>query len=120
MSKTFKTHPAWVKIPKNPALGIEYHNHESGICDIDAAPFDEPFYWQRQGCCGYNVNYYAYNGGFYSRPRRGQNYRLEFEGRMRANWRKTKHDLLKLSGEDLEDYDVKTYQHRHSALWEIW
>lgn len=128
MSKTFKTHPSWVKIRQKPQLGTEYHDHSHknadgiNVCDMDDRPYDWPFYWQAatKFNCGYNLSYYSWNGGFYSRPRRGQVYRHKYEGRSRANWRKDRDNLLKLSFEDIEDYDVLISQHRHSAKWEIW
>lgn len=122
MSKTYKTHPTWVKInnPKSSREVSEYHDHRYHDCDIDEAVGDQPFYWQRRGSCGYTVSYYSYHGGFYARPPRGRSYRQEHEGRMRAGWRKARQDMLKLNSDDIEDYDVKSYQHRHSALWEMY
>lgn len=121
MSKTYKTDPGWVKALRNNSPEIsEYHDHRYSDCDIDEAVNDEVFWWRRSGHCGYGVSYYGWHNGFYSRPPRGQIYRHLEEGRMRAAWRKAKHDMLKLDSEGIEDYDVKTYQHRHSALWEIW
>ena len=119
MSRTFKTAPNWVKLKRFKSAN-EYHDHRHGICDIAEAEDRNAFYWQHRGYCGYDVPYYGYNNGFYSRPERGQVYRQEFEGKMRANWRKQRHDMLKLNRDDLEDYDYHGQQHRHSALWEIW
>jgi hypothetical protein len=125
MSKTYKTHPTWVKInnPKTSKEVVERHDHTDGVCDINNYDKTNPFYWQRRYLgfnCGDDVSYYGYHGGFYARPRRGRLYRQEHEGAMRAGWRKAKHDLLKLDKESVEDYDVKSYQHRHSALWEMY
>ncbi len=122
MSKTYKTHPNWVKInnPKTSKEVTEHHDHRHGICDIDTAKGPDVFWWFFKRNCGYDVSYYGYHGGFYARPRRGRSYRQEFEGRIRADWRKQKHDLLKLDRDGIDDYDVKTYQHRHSALWELY
>lgn len=123
MSNTYKTKPSWVKInkPESSKEVEERHDHRHGICDIDKAVGKYPFYWQRRdGYCGYSVSYYSYHGGFYSRPPRGRSYRQEHEGRMRAGWRKARQDMLKLNSDDIEDYDVKNYQHRHSALWEMY
>lgn len=125
MSKTYKTDPAWVKALRKDSPEIrEYHDHTRHECDIDEFDeFDEKdrvFYWQRRGSCGYDVSYYGWHNGFYPRCSCGQFYRRAKEGKMRAAWRKAKHEMLKLNREDLEDYDVKTYQHRHSALWEMY
>lgn len=120
MSKTFKTNPSWVKVRQNPSIAAEYHNHENGICNIDEIPFDRPFYWENRYSCGYNVKYYAYNGGFYSRPKRGQSYKRRHEGRFRTQWNNARNDLKKLDAEGREDYDVNSYQHRHSGLWDMW
>lgn len=124
MSDTYKTKPSWVKInkPEHSYEVRERHDHRHGICDIDEAKGSKrPFYWQIRGrYCGYDVSYYSWNGGFYARPPYGRVYRHEYEGRMRAGWRKARQDMLKLSREDVEDYDVKSYQHRHSALWEMY
>lgn len=122
MSKTYKTHPSWVKInhPRSSKEVKEHHDHRRGICDIAEATGDRPFYWQRWDSCGYAISYYGYHGGFYARPRRGRSYRQEHEGRMRAGWRKARQDMLKLTFDDIEDYDVISYQHRHAALWEMY
>lgn len=122
MSKTDKTHPTWVKVQQqrnNPEV-VERHDHRNGVCDIDEAFGERPFYWQRRGACGYDVSYYGYHGGFYARPAHGRWYRREYYGRERAKWRKTKHEMRKLSREDIEYYDVESRQHRHSALWEMY
>lgn len=122
MSNTYKTKPNWVKInnPRTAKEVREYHDHTRGVCDIDEAVGERPFYWQRRGSCGYDVSYYSYHGGFYARPPHGRSYRQEFEGAMRAGWRKARQDMLKLDRDAIEDYDVKSYQHRHSALWEMY
>jgi hypothetical protein len=125
MSKTYKTHPTWVKInnPKTSKEVVERHDHTNGVCDFDDRDPRQPFWWQsrwRQANCGLDVSYYGYHGGFYPRPPHGKYYRRLMEGRMRANLRKMKHDLLKLDRYDIEDYDVISHQHRHSALWEIY
>jgi len=121
MSKTYKTNPAWVKInnPKTSKEVVERHNHTDGICDFHEGDKQAPFWWQSRNC-GYDISYYSYHAGFYMRPRRGKSYRQEYEGAMRAGWRKARHDLLKLDFDGIEDYDVKSYQHRHSALWEMY
>lgn len=121
MSKTFKTRPTWVKALEKASPAIsERHDHSSGPCDINEIESKRVFYWQRWGSCGYYVNYYGWNNGFYAREPRAKDYCRIAEGRMRAQWRKTKHDLLKLDTEDIKDYDVVSSQHRHSALWEVW
>lgn len=121
MSKTDKTNPSWVKALRKDSPEItEYHDHSQHACDIDDVKGDRVFYWNRRGSCGYNVSYYGWHNGFYPRPPRGRSYRQEHEGRMRAALRKAKHDMLKLSRDDIEDYDIKSYQHRHSALWEMY
>ena len=121
MSKTDKTDPTWVKALRKDSPEIrEYHDHRFHPCDIDEVNGDRVFFWMRRGSCGYNVSYYGWHNGFYARPPRGRSYRQEHEGRMRAGWRKARQDMLKLSREDIEDYDVKSYQHRHAALWEMY
>lgn len=129
MSDTYKTMPGWVKIfkPKKPSIVKENHDHRHGICDIHLAIGDKPFYWQRRywrgtgpGYCGYDVSYYGYHGGFYARPPRGKEIRNLMEGAVRANWRKQRDDMLKLDREDIADYDVQSYQHKHAALWEMY
>ncbi len=125
MSKTYKTHPNWVKImnPRTSKEVVERHDHINGVCDLDQIDPKSPFWWQsrwKQHNCGYDVSYYGYHGGFYARPPHGKEYRRLKEGAMRAGWRKAKHDLLKLDNEGIEDYDVISYQHRHSALWETY
>lgn len=123
MSDTYKTKPNWVKInnPRTAKEVKEHHDHRHGICDIHDAIGERPFWWQRRdGYCGYDVSYYSYHGGFYARPPHGKEYRRLFEGRMRAGWRKAKHEMLKLDFDGIEDYDVKSYQHRHCALWEMY
>jgi hypothetical protein len=124
MSNTYKTKPSWVKInhPESAKTVREHHDHRFGPCDIDKiTDKTRPFYWQRwEARCGYDVSYYGYHGGFYSRPPRAKHIRNYYEGGNRAAWRKTSHDLRKLSREDVEDYDVKSYQNRHSALWGVW
>jgi hypothetical protein len=123
MSKTYKTSPCWVKVkdPRFKKSVSEYHDHSHGVCDIDEAVGDSPFYWQRSnGYCGYTTNYYTWNDGFYPRPISSRTYRKKFESRMRCSWRQAKHDMLKLSRDAIEDYDVKSHQHRHSALWETY
>lgn len=124
MSKTYKTNPYWVKVnkAKTSKLVKEYHDHRNNPCDLDMySGGPRCFWWQRrEQKCGYDVSYYGYRGGFYSRPRRGKEISNIMEGSMRAGWRKAKHDLLKLDRDAVEDYDVKSYQHRHSALWEMY
>lgn len=122
MSDTYKTKPNWVKInnPKSSKEVREYHDHRKGVCTIEEAVGKRPFYWQRRNSCGYDVSFYGYHGGFYARPPGGRFYSRAHEGAMRAAFRKAKDEMLKLSREDLEDYDVKSYQHRHSALWEMY
>jgi hypothetical protein len=121
MSKTYKTDPAWVKLRRNTRGRIEKHNHEDGTCNFDEwvnNPGKTFSYWPRK--CGYTVSYYGWHGGFFARPPHGREYRRLFEGSIRTGWRKARQDMLKLSREDIEDYDVKSYQHRHSALWELY
>jgi len=127
MSKTDKTDPSWVKALRKDSPEIkEYHDHtkkdEDGyiICDIDDVEKPNIFYWQRRGSCAYDVSYYGWNNGFYARPPRGKEIRNLMEGANRAKWRKARQDMLKLDPEDMEDYDVKSYQNRHSALWEMY
>jgi hypothetical protein len=124
MSKTYKTNPTWVKInnPRTSKEVVERHDHSNGVCDFDSLDPKRPFWWQRWGfaSCGYDVSYYGYHGGFYPRPPHGKEYRRLAEGRMRASLRKMCHDLLKLDSEGIEDYDVISNQHRHSALWEMY
>jgi hypothetical protein len=124
MSDTYKTKPDWVKInkPESAKAVSEHHDHRFGPCDIDEiTDKTRPFYWQRWDArCGYTVSYYGYHGGFFARPPRGKEIRKTMEGMTRAAWRKAKHDLLKLDSDGIEDYDVKSYQHRHSALWEMY
>src|SRR3954471_7613731 len=109
MSKTDKTDPSWVKVLRKDSPEVRVrHDHRFGPCDIDnIEDRTRPFYWQRGGNrCGYTVNYYMWNNGFFPTPRSLQYYRKKHESSRRAAWRNAKHDLLKLSGEDLEDYDV--------------
>ncbi len=124
MSRTYKTDPSWVKIShkRKPSVVKEYHDHRNGECDIRQVANKSPFWWQKvsRQSCGYDVSYYGYHGGFYSRPPGSKAYRREHQGRTRAALRKTKHDLVKLSREDIEDYDIESHQHRHSALWELY
>lgn len=125
MSKTYKTNPTWVKIwhPRTSKEVVERHDHRNGVCDLPFLDPKKPFWWQnrwQQYNCGLDVSYYGYHGGFYPRPPHGKAYRKLYEGAMRAGWRKAKHDLLKLDSDGVEDYDVKTYQHRHAALWEMY
>jgi hypothetical protein len=121
MSKTYKTDPIWVKLRRKSPARVEFHNHENGICNFTEWYTSEmTFYPYSQKACGYTVSYYGYHGGFYARPRMNQGYRLAHEGRMRAGWRKAKHDMMKLDRDGIEDYDVKSYQHRHAALWEMY
>ncbi len=122
MSKTDKTDPTWVKALRKDSPEIsEWHDHRFGPCDIEEIDGHRVFFWQRRNKnCGYSVSYYGWHNGFYARPPSSRYYRREKEGKMRAGWRKARQDMLKLSGEDLEDYDVKSYQHRHSALWEMY
>ncbi len=121
MAKTYKTAPTWVKLRRDHKARREVHYHENGECTLeDWLNSTETFPRWKSYRCHYSVSYYRWHEGFFDRPRRGKYYRLEFEGRARANWRKERDDMLKLNREDLEDYDTKTYQHRHSALWEIW
>lgn len=124
MSKTYKTNPSWVKInnPRTSSEVIEVHDHTKTDCDIEKAHGSKrPFYWQdRYRSCGYTVSYYGYHGGFYPRPaKRSKYFRKMHEGIIRAGWRKAKHDLLKLDQDGVYDYDVRSYQHRHSALWDM-
>ena len=120
MSKTDKTHPVWVKLRSDHRARTEIHNHEDGICNFkEWYESEATFYYFRSRKCGFTVNYYAWNDGFFARPPHGKWYRREFYGRERAKWRKAKHDMRKLSREDIEDYDVESRQHRHSALWEM-
>lgn len=118
MSRTFKTDPTWVKLRRDHKARREVHFHENGECDFDEYIKRECSWWPRH--CGYTVSYYGWHDGFFARPPRGRSYRQEHEGRMRAGLRKAKHEILKLSREDMEDYDIKSYQHRHSALWEMY
>lgn len=121
MSNTYKTKPNWVKInkPQSSREVRERHDHRHGECDIDKIEKERPFWWQNGNSCGYDVSYYSYHGGFYSRPPHGKEIRRLMEGEFRARWRAQRDEMLKLSREDIEDFDVKTYQHRHSALWEM-
>lgn len=125
MSDTYKTKPTWVKIfkPSKPAIIKEFHDHRNNECDLHKINKRDPFWWRRHyngQNCGYDVSYYGYHGGFYARPPHGKAYRRMFEGIARAHWRKQRDDMLKLDREAVEDYDVRSYQHRHSALWEIY
>jgi hypothetical protein len=78
MSRTYKTDPSWVKVMRKNSPEIkESHDHRFGPCDLDDMSGSEVFWWQRpDGYCGYDVSYYGYHGGFYSRPHRGRGYRL--------------------------------------------
>lgn len=121
MSKTYKTDPTWVKLRRPSWVREEFHNHEDGVCNFDEWFNSEmTFYPWRFRACGYTVSYYGYHGGFYSRPRRNKWHMRYNEGQARAKWRKQRHDMLKLDREGVEDYDVKSYRHRHSALWEVY
>jgi hypothetical protein len=122
MSDTDKTKPNWVKVKQNINTKAvrEYHDHRRHDCDLHEADAQYIFYWQRRGSCGYDVSYYGWHNGFYARPPHGKEYRRIFEGQARAEWRKTSHELRKLSREDIKDYDVAGYRHRHSALWEMY
>lgn len=120
MSKTYKTAPTWVKLRRDHTARREIHNHDDGTCNfVEWFESDATFYPYNSRKCGYTVNYYRWNEGFFPRPPYGKWYRREFYGRERAKWRKARHEMRKLSFDDIEDYDVESRQHRHSALWEI-
>jgi hypothetical protein len=121
MSKTDKTDPVWVKLRRESPARVEFHNHNNGVCNFTEWYNSEmTFYPYSQRACGYTVSYYGYHAGFYARPPHGKWYRRDFYGRERAKLRKAKHEMRKLSREDIEDYDIESRQHRHSALWEMY
>lgn len=121
MSKTYKTDPTWVKLRNDHKARTEFHNHENGVCNFtEWLNSKETFYPYSRRQCGYTVSYYGYHGGFYPRPESSKVYTKKYYGRERAKWRKAKHDMRKLSIEDIEDYDVESRQHHHSALWEMY
>ena len=102
MSNTFKTDPIWVKIhkPSKPNIVREYHDHRNSECDLHKLDKRDPFLWRRRWNgqnCALSVSYYGYHGGFYARPPRGKEIRNLMEGAVRANWRKQRDDILKLS-----------------------
>jgi hypothetical protein len=116
MSKTDKTRPYWVKLHDDYRVRIEIHNHEDGICNFDEW-YTKKDVWPRK--CGYTVSYYGWNEGFFARgPARWLKAEVkEYYGSERGNLRKDIHNMLKLSREDVEDYDVINPRHRHGALW---
>lgn len=117
MSKTYKTRPYWVKLRDDTSARREVHDHKDGICNFKDWIDREINVWPRK--CGYTVSYYGWNEGFFAR---GASRWLraevkEYYGSERARIRKDNCEMLKLSGEDLEDYDVENRQHRHGAIW---
>ncbi len=121
MSKTDKTRPYWVKIndPLSPARR-EYHDHSRGTCDIEDFLKIKGERWRYLNTCGYDIPYYGWNGGFYS-PAVGRWAKAEKkvrEGGARAKLARDRHEMLKMSREDIEDYDVINPRHRHGVLWD--
>lgn len=118
MSKTDKTRPYWVKLrDKNSRIRTEVHYHEDGVCNFDDWEASQLSFWPHK--CGYTVSYYGWNEGFFARgPARWLKSEVkEYYGSERARIRKDMHEMLKLSLDDIEDYDVENLQHRHSAIW---
>jgi hypothetical protein len=118
MSKTYKTRPVWVKLRKECPERIEYHDHLDGICNLeDWVANQTTSWWPRK--CGYTVSYYGWNNGFFARgaARWLKSEVRIYHGSVRAGLRKDKHNLLKLSREDIEDYDVINPRARNGAQW---
>jgi hypothetical protein len=121
MSKTYKTNPSWVKLRRKSSVRQERHNHVNNECNITlptAGDRQIPF-WGRNDCY-YTVNYYGYNNGFYGRGR-GSWVRAEIRlrhGADRARLRRDSHEMLKLSREDIQDYDVVNPRPRNGVLWD--
>jgi hypothetical protein len=118
MSRTDKTRPYWVKLLDESSARMEQHYHEDGTCNFDEAVKDLQNVWPRK--CGYTVSYYGWNSGFFSR---GPASWLKAEvrirhGAARAKLRKDVHDMLKLSREEMEDYDIVNPRPRNGALWD--
>jgi hypothetical protein len=115
MSKTDKTRPYWVKL-RDPFEKAKYeiHDHRDGICNFEEQSDN---IWPRK--CGYTVNYYRWNSGFFSRgPARWLKAEIRISnGSARARLRKDIDEMLKLSREDIIDYDSINPCHRHSAVW---
>lgn len=120
MSKTDKTRPYWVKLADTTYKARkEYHDHADGICDIAQATGKDVMWYRGNGSCGYGVPYYAWHDGFY--PTGGRWAKAEKrvrEGGARSRLARDRHELLKLSGAELEDYDVINPRHRHGVMWE--
>lgn len=121
MSKTDKTDPYWVKgnDPTQRAR-TEYHDHSTGDCDIADAKGREVFWYSRSGNCGYNIPYYRWNDGFYSNAvgRWAKAEKKIREGSARTKLARDRHELVKLSRDEIENYDVINPRHRHGVLWE--
>lgn len=122
MSKTYKTDPSWVKLRKNTKLRREVHNHRlhSSMCDLRETTLSSwKTCWQDRDSCFYYVRFYGYNGGFYSRTSKWLKAEVRLRhGAARAKLRTDMHELMKLSVEDMEDYDIINPNHRHSATWD--
>ena len=100
---------------QNPQWREENHNHERGICDMQANVV-ECYTWSGRGCC-----YWANDLGnqhIWARGRHEQVYRKEANGHARTTLRSQLRIMMKMSRKDLEDGDFQTFPHRHQALWD--
>lgn len=73
--------------------------------------------WDEQNPNGWNRNYFDMMYLF-KRPKREQVYRAKANGKERNYLRKHIREQLKLSFEDVENYDFQSFPHRHGALWD--
>lgn len=120
MSKTFKTRPYWVKMNSNDYANVKKmtHSHEDGVCDVQ--PLRQGDHYAKK--CGYEVNYYGYNAGVFGR--KGADGRwvktavAKFNGKDRTRLRRDLREMLKLSLDDIEDYDIINPRPRNQALWD--
>jgi len=118
VSDTDNTKPFWVRIAQNPELRNEAHDHSRGPCTIDTQNIQ--LWWTIKGhACGYEPKFSAtriYRGS----SKAEQMYRNKANGKDRTALRKIRQKLLKMSREDIENSDVQSFAHRHSALWDAW
>lgn len=121
MSRTDKTNPLWVRIRQNSDWVVERHDHRNNICDLNS--LDEflkiSYYWMDRRRCTYWIYKSINRSIHYSGSKWFKSYRDECNGKERNNLRMSMRDYEKTNRNDIEDCDFQSYQHMHSATWEV-
>lgn len=118
MSRTDKDRPYWVRSedPLEPREEYHYHHDWRGNaleCDLDAPAKYKPSLYSN---CGYRLRASPYTSG---PPAWYRNHVWHDPERVRMRDELGEVRKLANAGEELDDVDVASWQHRHCAIW-LW